>query len=65
VSQLKADLAGPAPTPIEALLIDQVTVCWMASMHAEIEAAGPTGSLEQARFRQARPRVRRGGPCWR
>jgi hypothetical protein len=54
VARLKSDLAGPEPTPLEALLIDQIAVTWMAAMHGEIEAASVGGSVEQARYRQSR-----------
>src|SRR5262249_44176805 len=54
VAQLKAELAGPAPTPLEALLVDLVAVTWLGAMHGEIAAAQVGGSVEQARYRQGR-----------
>jgi hypothetical protein len=49
--QLKAELAGPNPTPTEHMLIDMVGVRFLAAQHAEYTAAQQGGSLEQARFR--------------
>jgi hypothetical protein len=55
LAQLKGELAGPRPTPLEALLVDQVAVCWLGAQYAELQAAGPaTGSLEQAAFKLRR-----------
>ena len=55
LAQTKAELKGPQPTALEALLADQVAVTWLASRDAEIQAAGPPGgSLAQATFRLRR-----------
>jgi hypothetical protein len=54
VAQLKADLAGPAPTPLESMLIDLVAVCWLGAMHGEIAAADAGGSVALGRFREGR-----------
>jgi hypothetical protein len=55
VAALKGALAGPAPTSLEALLIDQVAVCWLASKYAEVGAADPSErSLAQAAMRLKR-----------
>jgi hypothetical protein len=54
VDQMRADLAGPHPTPTERLLIDQVVVCWLSQQHAEMCAAQSGGSVQQARFRVQR-----------
>jgi hypothetical protein len=52
VARMKGDLAGPAPTPVEQLLIEQVTLSWLASRFAEISAAAPgTSSLGEAKVR--------------
>jgi hypothetical protein len=49
--QLKSELAGPQPTPIENLLIDQIAVAWLATRHAEIQTACQDGnSLTLAAF---------------
>jgi hypothetical protein len=52
VAQLKAQLLGPHPTPLESLLADQIAIIWLATMHAETQAASPAGgSLQLAAFR--------------
>ena len=33
--QLRSELAGPAPTPREALLVDRVVVCWLQVQYAD------------------------------
>jgi len=45
VQQLKLDLVGPTPTPLEKLLADRIVAAWLAVHDAEIcEASGePTG----------------------
>jgi hypothetical protein len=49
LAQLKEKLKGPAPTPLEGLLVDLVGVAWLGVQHAEIQAASPAGaSLGQA-----------------
>src|SRR5262249_25792114 len=55
LNKMKHELAGPRPTPLEKLLVDQVVVTWLAAMHGEAQAASPPGgSLEQAAFRLKR-----------
>lgn len=55
VADLKAGLNGPHPTPLEALLVDQVAVTWMAAQDAEMQAAASTAeSLSRASFRLKR-----------
>jgi hypothetical protein len=55
LAQLKDELKGPSPTPLEALLVDLVAASWLAVRHADIGAAGPAGdSLDQAAFRLKR-----------
>jgi hypothetical protein len=55
VARMKGELAGPAPTPIERLLIEQVALSWLASRYAEIAAATPgTSSLGEAKVRLKR-----------
>jgi hypothetical protein len=55
VAQLKAELGGPCPTRLECLLIDQIAVTWLATVHSEIQAANPgAGSLQLAAFRLKR-----------
>jgi hypothetical protein len=53
--ELKAELAGPRPSPLEKLLVDLVGVAWLAANYGEIAAASPAGGCQQAalRLRQA------------
>lgn len=51
VERLKAELAGPDPTPLEKLLVDHVVVAHLAERQAELGAAQPGGSIQQAAFR--------------
>jgi hypothetical protein len=37
---MKAQLAGPAPTPLEQLLVERIVVCWLQVQQAELRAAG-------------------------
>jgi hypothetical protein len=39
VSELKRQVAGPAPTPLEKLVVERVVLSWLAVHHAEIDAA--------------------------
>jgi hypothetical protein len=37
---LKAELGGPAPSPLERLLVDRIAINWLMVGHADLEAAG-------------------------
>jgi hypothetical protein len=51
--EMKADLIGDNPTPLERLLVDQVVSCWLEVHHAEAEAERlPSPSLKPAGFRR-------------
>lgn len=39
LTELKAELAGPTPTPLEKLLVDRIGVCWLQVHHADLDAA--------------------------
>jgi hypothetical protein len=54
VTRIKADLAGQHPTPLEALLVDQVVVSWLAAHGGEIQAAVAGGTVAQAALRLRR-----------
>lgn len=54
VGALKASLAGPAPTPLEDLLVDYLGVTWLAAHHAETTAAQEGGGVELAKLRLKR-----------
>ncbi len=52
---LRAELAGPAPTPIEALLAERVVACWLQVNYSDAAAAQAGAiSLKQAAFAQHR-----------
>src|SRR5262249_2835477 len=38
IDELRADLAGPSPSPVERLLVDRVVVCWAACHLADLDA---------------------------
>jgi hypothetical protein len=51
--ELKTDLLGDNPTPLERLLVDQWVCCWLEVHHAEAEAERlPSGSAKPAGFRR-------------
>jgi len=55
LDQLRATLAGPQPTAIEKLLIDQVVICSLADRHAAIsEATSADGTPQLAVMRAKR-----------
>jgi hypothetical protein len=55
VARMKGELAGPAPTPVEQLLIEQVALTWLASRYAEMASAKPgPSSLGEAKVRLKR-----------
>jgi len=48
---LAAELAGPAPTPMETLLVERVVAGWIQSLHADVAVARSGDlSLRQAAF---------------
>lgn len=55
LAELKHDLAGAHPTPLESLLIGQIASAWLAVQHAELEVSASGGSVQQRalRLRQA------------
>jgi hypothetical protein len=54
LKELKADLAGPSPTPLERLLINYLGTTWLASQQGELAAAQMGGSPELNRLRLRR-----------
>ena len=55
LAELKEQLKGPSPTPLEAILVDLIGAAWLGVQHAEIQAASPAGaSLDQAAFKLRR-----------
>jgi hypothetical protein len=45
---LRAELNGPASTPLERLLVDRVVACWLQLHHADIVLAQREGKLTLA-----------------
>jgi hypothetical protein len=45
---LRAELAGPAPTPVERLLAERVAACWLQLHDADIRLAQRGGKLTLA-----------------
>lgn len=56
LARMRADLAGPEPSPLERLLVDRVVSCWLALSHAEAmyHQSLATVSLPWAEFHQRR-----------
>ncbi len=55
VEALKAELAGPDPSPLETLLIDRVAACWLQVGHADA-AVVPSGPVSIPQGDHARKR---------
>ncbi len=52
LAAMRDELAGPHPTRLERLLVQQITTTWLATTQADMQAASTTSvSLEQAGFR--------------
>jgi hypothetical protein len=45
---LRAELAGPSPTPLERLLVERVAACWLQLHYADIFLAQQMGNLTLA-----------------
>jgi hypothetical protein len=55
IEQLRADLAGSSPTPVEGLLVNRVIACYLALHHAELASTQPgTSSTAQVAMRLRR-----------
>jgi hypothetical protein len=55
IEQLKLDLVGPAPAPLEKLLADRIAAAWLAVHHAEMaEAFGDASGNKVAAMRLKR-----------
>jgi hypothetical protein len=55
VESMRAELAGPAPSPLEALLVARIVACWLQASYADaaVAQAGPI-SLRQADYARKR-----------
>jgi hypothetical protein len=55
LDELQAELAGPAPSPLEKLLVERVVVCWAQAYLADLDALGKDrAGSQQASFAQRR-----------
>ena len=50
--RLKAELAGPAPTPLERLLVDQVGLAWLVANYAALRDAVQAGQEDDVKQRE-------------
>ena len=51
VAELKRELGGPTPSPLERLLVDRVAACWLQIHHADLAAARPVDATAEGRER--------------
>src|SRR4051812_48843084 len=56
LAELKAELAGPNPSPLERLLVDRVGVCWLQVHHLDLQAGSVAdgGNTAQGFYLQRR-----------
>ena len=59
MKELEADLAGPAPSPLERLLAERITICWLQNYLADLDAV----HKDRAETRQACHAQRRASAC--
>jgi hypothetical protein len=53
LDSLRVELGGPTPTPLERLLVERITACWLHLYHLETCYAGKDGvSLELGGYYQ-------------
>ena len=51
LDQLKADLAGSAPSRLEQLLVDEIALCWLQTQHAaQLLTGAETAERKEARL---------------
>lgn len=52
---MRADLAGPNPTPVEVLLVERIVACWLQVQDADVRCAqAKNASLAWSEFLQRR-----------
>jgi hypothetical protein len=54
LEELRRELAGPEPTPLERALVERVVTCYLAVSLAEIDALSKGGTPEQRDFYERR-----------
>jgi len=42
LEEMREELAGPTPTPLEKIMVERVVACWLAVQHAEVLVAQQT-----------------------
>jgi hypothetical protein len=53
--QMRAELEGQHPTPVEKILVANVIGCWLEAQYAQLDVASTTsGPMNQAKFSMAR-----------
>jgi hypothetical protein len=58
IQAMKAELVGPAPTPLEMLLVERIVACWLQVGYADATAAQKGElSIQQANCLRKRPTV--------
>jgi hypothetical protein len=55
MDSIRSSLAGPAPSPVEKLLVERIVACWLQVYSADLEAAGCVEcSFAEGTYRQQR-----------
>jgi hypothetical protein len=44
LAELKAELAGPSPSPVEKILVERIGICWLQVYQLDIQAAAGLGA---------------------
>jgi hypothetical protein len=54
LEEMRRELAGPEPTPLERALVERIVTCYLAVSLAEIDALSKGGTPEQREFYERR-----------
>jgi len=54
LADLKEELTGPSPTPLERLLVNRIAISWLQVHHADLAAAACTANTPQGVYAQRR-----------
>ena len=58
LTEMKQELGGDKPSPLEKLLVEQLGICWLAATYSDFAYANnPECSLTQAKFLLQRQRI--------
>jgi len=58
LDQLRRELEGPEPTPLERLLVERVLLCWLQVHQADVWGAANAGPAESAQRAQGHAQAR-------